>query len=610
MKIQLIFPKPCGISLVLGLVAVLALLSQTASGQQIDYNRQLKNKPAINTVAPLSGGATLNPSATLQLTPCAAFQFYRTNAGASGWQCIGVTPLASDNIQYVSASGNDSNDGLSWGSAKLTAAAALAAIGASPGVIYESPAIVSDGIAGTGSATGLNGWIWAPQRFYAGPLNQATSANTGVDSRRIRLSGSVWNGSKAVDDFWEFYVNSFPGSFTNGSNLILQHSSVENGAGRVLHLSDVVIGPPGTATSTQNFNSFAFDNQGAYWDGSAQNMLWEMANTVTPTSGFPVTFRQNFVPIFSDSCAGCSAEVAFGGSGSLSAAGNYSGTPKWLWPNLNGSFFTASFNHSLTANRSYTYPDASGILPTLAGSTGQLQFNGAANLAADSNLFWDNSNKFLGIGTSSPSVPFHLRTTGSGGAMQMLLDNGAAGGTTWYIGSTDNGNGVGGGFFVINPGTSTSTAAFRIDSSKNIYLQSQIKTYNAISTVSNGVPAEYGTVDLAAQGANIAATTIYAVPATGAGMYRACFYSVVTRVATTSSTLPSTSITWTDNDNGTAQSFTLTPTNSGNALITLQQACMVLNAKASANIQYSTTGFASSGTTSMQYALHGKIEAL
>jgi hypothetical protein len=39
-----------------------------------------------------------------------------------------------------------------------------------------------------------------------------------------------------------------------------------------------------------------------------------------------------------------------------------------------------------------------------AGSTGQVQFNGGTNLAADSNLFWDNTNKRLGIGTATAPV--------------------------------------------------------------------------------------------------------------------------------------------------------------------------------------------------------------
>src|ERR1019366_5094205 len=43
-----------------------------------------------------------------------------------------------------------------------------------------------------------------------------------------------------------------------------------------------------------------------------------------------------------------------------------------------------------------------------AGSTGQVPFNGGTNLAADSNLFWDNTNKRLGIGTASPSGTLHV----------------------------------------------------------------------------------------------------------------------------------------------------------------------------------------------------------
>ena len=39
---------------------------------------------------------------------------------------------------------------------------------------------------------------------------------------------------------------------------------------------------------------------------------------------------------------------------------------------------------------------------TAAGSTGQIQFNNAGSLGADSGLFWDNANKRLGIGTANP----------------------------------------------------------------------------------------------------------------------------------------------------------------------------------------------------------------
>lgn len=38
-----------------------------------------------------------------------------------------------------------------------------------------------------------------------------------------------------------------------------------------------------------------------------------------------------------------------------------------------------------------------------AGTAGQIQFNSGSAFAADSNLFWDNTNKRLGVGTSSPT---------------------------------------------------------------------------------------------------------------------------------------------------------------------------------------------------------------
>ena len=113
-------------------------------------------------------------------------------------------------------------------------------------------------------------------------------------------------------------------------------------------------------------------------------------------------------------------------------------------------------------------------------------------------------------------------------------------------------------------------------------------------------------VDLTTQAANIAATTLLATPS--AGVYRVSAYIIVTQVATTSSTMPSVVITWTDKDNTTAQTLTLTATSTGNALTTFAQAMAVLDATSGSNIQYSTTGYVSSGATPMQYALHLRIE--
>lgn len=113
-------------------------------------------------------------------------------------------------------------------------------------------------------------------------------------------------------------------------------------------------------------------------------------------------------------------------------------------------------------------------------------------------------------------------------------------------------------------------------------------------------------VDLTAQSANISATTLLAV--TNADMYRVSGYIIVTQAATVSSTLPSIVITWTDKDNATSQSLTLTATSAGNLLTTFEEAGAVISVAASSNITYATSGYATSGATSMQFSLHIRLE--
>lgn len=129
--------------------------------------------------------------------------------------------------------------------------------------------------------------------------------------------------------------------------------------------------------------------------------------------------------------------------------------------------------------------------------------------------------------------------------------------------------------------------------------------------ISGYVPSsaqKVASVDLTAQVANIAASTLV-TPAASA-LYKVSAYIVVTQAATTSSTLPSIVLTWTDQDNNTSESLTLTPTNTGNALTTYQQAVALLSVKNATNLQYSTTGYLSSGATGMQYAIHIRVEQI
>lgn len=115
-------------------------------------------------------------------------------------------------------------------------------------------------------------------------------------------------------------------------------------------------------------------------------------------------------------------------------------------------------------------------------------------------------------------------------------------------------------------------------------------------------------VDLTAQAANISATTIVATPAPG--LYRVAGYISVSQAASSSSTLPSIVLAWTDQDSGQLMSLTLTPTNAGNVLTTVQENDAILSVNSSTDIQFSTTGYASSGGTPMQYSIHMRVEAL
>lgn len=112
----------------------------------------------------------------------------------------------------------------------------------------------------------------------------------------------------------------------------------------------------------------------------------------------------------------------------------------------------------------------------------------------------------------------------------------------------------------------------------------------------------------AAQSANINAPTLYAVPTSG--LYRVSTYIVVTQAATTSSTMPSVSVNYTEATSGAAVQDMVTNTATLNLLGAHIGGTAVISAQQGSNIGYITAGYASSGATPMQYAVHIKIEFL
>lgn len=162
--------------------------------------------------------------------------------------------------------------------------------------------------------------------------------------------------------------------------------------------------------------------------------------------------------------------------------------------------------------------------------------------------------------------------------------------------------------------------ALQIDSLQNILLTNKITNYNSIATVAGGIPSEVATIDSTGLTANVAASTLYAVPASGIGMYRVSCYVVETIAGSISSTLPNVQIVFTDNDSNTSITIDSTPilgiagigqtgALTANTVGTASSGVIVIYVKASTTIQYQTVNYAST-VAGMTYALRIKLEAL
>jgi len=148
----------------------------------------------------------------------------------------------------------------------------------------------------------------------------------------------------------------------------------------------------------------------------------------------------------------------------------------------------------------------------------------------------------------------------------------------------------------------------------------KISNYNSITTVSNGVPSEIAQVNTFPLTANVGATLLYAVPASGVGLYRVSAHVVLTTAASVSSTLPNVQIVYTDVDTNGIVTIDATPilgiagigqtgALTANTVGTTASGVIVIDAHASSNINYQTVNYASS-LAGMTYSLHIRLEAM
>lgn len=243
-----------------------------------------------------------------------------------------------------------------------------------------------------------------------------------------------------------------------------------------------------------------------------------------------------------------------------------------------------------------------GGLQAFQASGSTLQIGGGGTnpttiLGGNDTISPGNVNITAGNATGAGIGASVVITAGSGGNLR--------GGAVSITGGAGTANNANGGNVSLVPGApnGNGTAGF-------IGLLGIVNNYNNLATVSNGIPAEYGQGNQTGLGANVSTTGLFAVPSTGAGLYRVSCYVIVTTAATTSSTLPSCNIIWVDKDNANSQSANVTATSAGNTVTTYTQGQTIIDVAASTSVTWTTAGYATSGATSMVYAVHIRIEAL
>lgn len=137
-------------------------------------------------------------------------------------------------------------------------------------------------------------------------------------------------------------------------------------------------------------------------------------------------------------------------------------------------------------------------------------------------------------------------------------------------------------------------------------------TNGSVTSVWGGCSVVVAQFDQTGLTNNLGATTLYAVPANGAGIYQVSCYIVVTTAAGTSSTSPICSLSVTDEDTSATTNITLAFSNGNNTVgfntCGPNSACTtVVRAKASTNMTLTTSSYASSPANAMTYAIHLKV---
>ena len=248
---------------------------------------------------------------------------------------------------------------------------------------------------------------------------------------------------------------------------------------------------------------------------------------------------------------------------------------------------------------------------TAAGSaTNAFLLEGAAKFTLLGNIFNQATNLYATSGLSA-GAKFFIDEGSTGIALTLAgqigtdlaleINNLANSGQSWALDSLNTGN------FAIFPRT-TSTATLQLECPVSI--SKTINSYNGITTAGNGVGAEVFQVLSSGLTANYnsgSAKTLFTPSA--AGQWRISFSQAITQAATSSSTMPSLTLAWTDAA-GISRTKTLVATSTANSTSTESDGVAVIYTNGSTAVTITSASYASSGATAMKYDLSVTAEQL
>lgn len=147
---------------------------------------------------------------------------------------------------------------------------------------------------------------------------------------------------------------------------------------------------------------------------------------------------------------------------------------------------------------------------TPAGANGEIQFNNSGSFGASSDLFWDNTNNWLGVGTNGGNKTLVVDTDGSpccdrglsirgslGDGLGLFFENSYSGANQWYFQSTDDSSAAGPGKLILrDPGTGDELFAFARSGLGNAMLGIGTNTPSEALHVTGNIIAETGRLSL------------------------------------------------------------------------------------------------------------------